>query len=63
MPFAIDGIVYLGKQLGEAIQKKLGENIIDCLNSGLKQLGNLVKALNFAVGLPLSFVMLYFVGD
>ena len=28
MPFAIDGIICLGKQPGEAIQKNLGENIV-----------------------------------
>ena len=40
MPFAIDGIIYLGKQPGEAIQKNLGENIVLRLSSGIKQSGN-----------------------
>jgi len=37
MPFAIDSIVYLGKQPGVAIQKNLGENIVVRLGSGIKQ--------------------------
>ena len=40
MPFAIDGIIYLSKQPGEAIQKNLGENIVLRLSSGIKQSGN-----------------------
>ena len=61
MRFAIDGITYLGKQPGETIQKNIGENIIIWPRSGLKQSGNLKSAaLNFAVDLPLSFIMLYF---
>ena len=64
MPFAIDGIIYFGKQPAEAIQKNLGENIVVCLSSGLKQSGNLKSAaLNFAMGLPLKFVMMCFVCD
>ena len=62
MPFAIDGIIYLGKQPGAAMQKNLRENIVVRFSSGLKQSGNLKSAdLNFAVGLPPSFAMLYFV--
>ena len=43
MPFAIDGIIYFGKQSGEAIQKilnNLKENIVVRPSSGLKQSGN-----------------------
>ena len=62
MPFAIDGIIYLGKQPGDAIQKNLGENIVISLSSGLKQSGNLkFITLNFAVCLSLSSIMLHFV--
>ena len=62
MSFVINGIIYLGKQPGEAIQKNLRENIVVRLSSELKQSGNLTFAtLKFAVGLPLSFIMLYFV--
>ena len=62
MPFAVDDIIYLDKQPGEAIQKNLRENIVVRLSSGLKHLGNFKSAAsNFAAGLSLSFVMLYFV--
>ena len=40
MLFAVDGIIYLGKQPREAIQKNFGENIVLRLSSGIKQSGN-----------------------
>ena len=64
VPFAIDRIIYLGKLPRKAIQKKMEENIVVRLSSGLKQSSNLKSAAsNFAVGLLLSVVILYFVCD
>ena len=63
MPFAIDGLIFLGKKPGEAMQKILRENIIVRLSSRLKRSGNFKSAaLNFEtkLGLSLNFIMLYF---
>lgn len=39
VPYAIDGIVYTGKQPGQEVQKNLGENVVQQLCSGIRQTG------------------------
>lgn len=39
VPYAIDGMVYTGRQPGEEVQRNLGENIVQQLCSGIRQTG------------------------
>lgn len=39
VPYAIDGIVYTGRQPGQEAQKNLGENVVQQLCSGIRQTG------------------------
>ncbi|KAG5847045.1 hypothetical protein ANANG_G00121530 [Anguilla anguilla] len=47
VPYAIDGIVYTGRQPGEEVQRNLGENIVQQLCSGIRQTGRNIRMDNF----------------
>lgn len=53
-PYAIDGIVYLGRQPGEDIQKNLGENIVRQLCSGFRHTSRNITTDNFFTSVPLA---------
>lgn len=54
VPYAFDGIVYSGRQLGEEVQKNLGENIVRKLCSDLRNSGRNVTMDNFFKSVPLA---------
>ena len=39
VPYAIDGMIYTGRQPGEEVQRNLGANIVQQLSSGFRQTG------------------------
>ncbi|GLD67801.1 piggyBac transposable element-derived protein 4-like protein [Lates japonicus] len=47
-PYAIDGIVYTGRQPGEEVQKNLGENIVRQLCSGFRHTGRNITTNRWA---------------
>ncbi|XP_057685155.1 piggyBac transposable element-derived protein 4-like [Corythoichthys intestinalis] len=54
VPYAIDGIVYTGRQPGEEVQRNLGENIFLKLSSGIIQTGRNITIDNFFTSVPLA---------
>ncbi|KAJ4942402.1 hypothetical protein JOQ06_012268 [Pogonophryne albipinna] len=53
-PYAIDGIVYTGRQPGEEVQKNLGENTVRQLCSGFRHTGRNITTDNFFTSVPLA---------
>lgn len=54
IPYAIDGIVYTGRQPGEEVQKNLGENIVQQLCSRFRNTGRNITMDNFFTSVPLA---------
>lgn len=48
IPYAIDGIVYTGRQPGEEVQKNLGENIVQQLCSRFRNTGRNITMITFS---------------
>ncbi|KAJ0019155.1 hypothetical protein NQD34_006724, partial [Periophthalmus magnuspinnatus] len=53
-PYAVDRIVYLGRQPGEDIQKNLRENIVCQLCSEFRHKGRNITKDNFFTSVPLA---------
>ncbi|XP_048861754.1 piggyBac transposable element-derived protein 4-like [Brienomyrus brachyistius] len=54
IPYAIDGMVYTGRQPGEEVQKNLGENIVQQLCSRFRNTGRNITTDNFFTSVPLA---------
>ncbi|KAJ8363286.1 hypothetical protein SKAU_G00121170 [Synaphobranchus kaupii] len=54
VPYAIDAVVYTGRQPGEDVQKNLGEKIVEQLCSGIRQTGRSITMDNFFTSVPLA---------
>ncbi|XP_067101197.1 piggyBac transposable element-derived protein 4-like [Osmerus mordax] len=54
IPYAIDGMVYTGRQPGEEVQRNLGENIVRQLCYGIRQTGRNITMDNFFTSVPLA---------
>ncbi|XP_060905369.1 piggyBac transposable element-derived protein 1-like [Labrus mixtus] len=54
VPYAIDGIVYTGRQPGEEVQRNLGENVVQELCSGIRQTGRNITMDSFFTSVPLA---------
>uniref|UniRef100_A0A8C4PWG8 PiggyBac transposable element-derived protein domain-containing protein n=1 Tax=Eptatretus burgeri TaxID=7764 RepID=A0A8C4PWG8_EPTBU len=54
IPYAIDGIVYTGRQPREEVQKNLGEKIVLQLCSRLRNIGRNITTDNFFTSVPLA---------
>ncbi|XP_051922662.1 piggyBac transposable element-derived protein 4-like [Hippocampus zosterae] len=54
IPYAINGIVYTGRQPGEDVQKNLGENIVQQLCGRFRNTGRNITMDNFFTSVPLA---------
>ncbi|KAJ8394926.1 hypothetical protein AAFF_G00040490 [Aldrovandia affinis] len=54
IPYAIDAMVYTGRQPGEDVQKNLGEKIVEQLCSEIRQTGRNITMDNFFTSVPLA---------
>ena len=54
IPYAIDGMVYTGRQPGEEVQKNLGETLVQKLCSRFRNTGRNITTDNFFTSVPLA---------
>ncbi|XP_061747885.1 piggyBac transposable element-derived protein 4-like [Nerophis ophidion] len=54
IPYAINGIVYTGRQPGEEVQKNMGENIVKQLCGRFRNTGRNITMDNFFTSVPLA---------
>ncbi|XP_029108964.1 piggyBac transposable element-derived protein 4-like [Scleropages formosus] len=54
VPYAIDGIVYTGREPGKEIRKNVGENVVRQLCSGIRNTGRSITTDNFFTSVGLA---------